>query len=113
MPWAFRDFVNEGGKNVIHDWLTSRKGRQAKADLNTFLTYLAAQDKIHESDISARRGYSGLLELRIKINRVQHRPLCFYGPRQSEITLLIMAIEKGFRLDPVTADDTAMERKKL
>lgn len=55
----------------------------------------------------------GLLELRIKVNNVQYRPLCYRGPGPREITILIGAVEKGGEFDPKNACETAFNRIEL
>jgi hypothetical protein len=112
MPWTFMDYRDAGGTNVIHDWLHGKKRNRVRADMNAFINLLSTFDTIPEKYISARCP-GAILELRIKIDRVQYRPLCFYGPVRGRITLLLMAIEKNDRLEPPNACASALQRKNL
>jgi hypothetical protein len=53
----------------------------------------------------------GLFELRIKYKNIQYRPLGCYGPGKNQVTLLMGAIEKGGKFDPLSACKTALLRK--
>jgi hypothetical protein len=54
---------------------------------------------------------AGLGEMRIKLDRVQWRPIGFFGPARSEFTILLIAKEKGGRFAPRDACSIAQKRK--
>lgn len=56
-------------------------------------------------------GCDGLVEIRFNADRVQHRPLGFYGPSRLEFTILLCAIERGGRFEPRDACNIALRRK--
>ena len=95
--WTFFDFLDMNDKSVIAKWMESLPvGAQAKIDarllqmrgieiwLPKWTKFLVGHDKI--------------IELRIPYNKVQYRPLGCYGPGQKEFTLLVGAIEKGWKI---------------
>jgi hypothetical protein len=53
----------------------------------------------------------GLVEIRFKADRVQHRPLGFYGPKRMEFTIALIAREIGDRFEPQNACEQALGRK--
>ena len=53
----------------------------------------------------------GLVEIRFKADRVQQRPLGYYGPKRGEFTLLLWAVEKNDRFSPADACTTAIQRR--
>jgi hypothetical protein len=56
--------------------------------------------------------HSGVGELRFDRNKVEYRPLVFFGPGAAEVTILIGCFKKGRVYNPRNAFDTALERRK-
>lgn len=54
-----------------------------------------------------------LIELIGRIDRIQYRPIGWYGPQPREVTLVIGAIERGGAFEPRNACRMAIERKGL
>ena len=54
----------------------------------------------------------GLVEIRFFADKVQQRPLGFYGPGRMAFTLLFWATEKGSKFVPRDACAIALKRKK-
>jgi hypothetical protein len=52
-------------------------------------------------------GYSGILEMRLKVSRRQYRPLFVFGPPRASIIFVFMAEEVGDKLVPKDAADRA------
>jgi hypothetical protein len=110
--WTFKDYVSASGRNEIHDWLNGLPVA-AKATLNVFIQNLEATPDLKEPAMKELRGHKGVYELRQKVNNVQYRPLCCYGPARREVTILIGASKKGGVWNPPKAIDTAKTRKKV
>ena len=109
--WTFLDFLEADGGNAIRAWL-QRLPQEAQATVDARLLQMAGMaPPWPEKWISSIKGYPGLIELRISCNRVQYRPLGFYGPGRLEFTLLIGTVEKGKIRKGVL--DTAAARMKL
>ena len=58
-------------------------------------------------------GYQGLGKLRFKANKIQYRPIGFFGPASGEFTLLIGAEERNQRFVPRDVPDQAVRRKAM
>jgi hypothetical protein len=109
--WTFKDYIADDGENVIRTWL-ARLPPLAKAGINTTIELLEGMDRLEMPDVKVLKGpCRGLMELRIRIESVQYRPLCWYGPGKGDVTLLVGAIEKGGRLEPLSACSTGLLRK--
>lgn len=112
MSWTVKDFVNEGGTNVIHEWLHKlSKGARSRINNRLDLMRKLPQLQMPYARVRVAEG-DGLIEIRVKAEKVQHRPLAFYGPYQGDVTLLVGAIEKNDRLMPPDACATALRRKR-
>jgi hypothetical protein len=57
--------------------------------------------------------YRDLGKLRFLADRVQHRPLGFFGPTRGDFTLLVWATERDGKWDPPGVRDTALSRMEL
>lgn len=103
--WAFYDFREERGVNIIRVWLNSLQPKAA-AKINTRLLFMRPRLAWPEQWVSSLTTWPGLLELRIVHSGVQYRPIGFYGPERLEFTLVFGAIEKGSipKRDLETAD---------
>lgn len=102
--------MTDGGRNEIHAWL-SRLSPEAKAGINATIDLLEGMDQLEMPDARKLKGRcKGLVELRIRIGNVQYRPLCCYGPGKRDVTILMGAIEKGGRFEPISACSTALMR---
>ena len=110
--WNFKVFITPRGANEIQDWL---QGLPPKVCLKirTGIKYLETE-KIWPSNLCHKIiGYEKIYELLFYYGNVQYRPLCCFGPKKKEFTLLIPAIEHGDRFEPKTAPETAVKRYKL
>lgn len=109
--WTFFDFLDERGENTIAAWLSSLPP-EAQAKIDDRLVRMAQMDRWVSPWCKFYKGYDQIVELRILINKVQYRPLGFYGPRQREFTLLIGAIERNNKISRSVLE-TAVKRKDL
>lgn len=109
--WVFKDYVTDGGENVIRSWLSGLPPG-ARARINAAIRNLEPLPELRRPYSGDLKGNcSGLIELRIPYQKVQYRPLGCYGPGRKEVTLLFGAIEKDNRLEPPSACSTALTRK--
>ena len=92
--WIFRDFLGPHGRNLIHDWL-HRLPAAVRADINARIRHLEVTEKLTRPHVGKLKGEcKGLIELRVKVDKIQYRPLACYGPERGEITLLMGATTK-------------------
>lgn len=108
------DYVDDAGDNFISAWM-SGIGARARAAINTKLEHILAQTpqlEWHKTKVAAKRkGEADLWEVKVFSDNIQWRPLGFFGPEEGTFTILVGAIERNGRLDPLTAPATAQERK--
>lgn len=100
----------------MQEWYEGQTDPDVRAEFDTKLEYLRAQpiDKWVRPYTGILRGEcSGLIEIRLKVNKVQHRPLGFYGPLRWEFTILFFATERDRRFDPRNACATALARRTV
>ena len=108
---TFRDYIDDSGRNVITEWLHDLP-MEARLEINTRIQYLEVSDQLRRPDAAMLSGKcDGLFELRIRYKGIQYRPLACHGPARAQVTLLVGAIKKGNRFEPLSACDTAQKRK--
>jgi hypothetical protein len=117
--WRFYDFTPESGRNEIRAWSTAQ-GAKFKARLNALIRHLETLDRVftRQDSVGILRKAGpchgeGLIELTITVNRIEYRPIGWYGPDARTVTLLAGAIEKGNDFVPRGACVTAVNRKRL
>jgi hypothetical protein len=62
--------------------------------------------------MSKSKEFRDFFEIRFKANNVQQRPIGYFGPGESDFTILIWAIEKGNKLLPEEWDKKANRFRK-
>lgn len=97
--WTILDYLAEDGANEIRAWIDSLPDA-ARAKIDTRIRYLEITRFWPPQYVSDRKDCDKIYELRIVSSGVQYRPLGYLGPRRSEFTLLMGAIEKGGKLQP-------------
>jgi len=117
--WTFKVFVDERGIDVIGKW---RKDLPLgdKARIRVRLAYMKTV-KIWEPPLVKKlqgKKYDPIYEIRISGDKVEYRPLGFFGPGKHEFTLVIGARKKsGIRgkpsWEPQDARETAKRRYEL
>src|SRR5215472_8337648 len=114
MPiWTFVDYVEASGRNPFAEWLAQRVPPDAKTAINNRLLQMAGSRSWPGKWVSGYEGYTGIFEARIPWNRVQYRPLFKYSITiRWQIILLNGATEKGGKLVPRSAMDTASNRRQ-
>ena len=111
--WIFKDYISERGENVIRRWLDGLPKR-ARIKIELRLRYLENVQYLNLEPQYVKQlvGYEGLYEIRVVLDNVQYRPLgCYVPGERGQFALLIGAVEKGGKLEPRDACDTAVERK--
>jgi hypothetical protein len=111
IEWAFRSFVSERGESCVHSWYEGQVPK-VRAVFDTTLKYLRDRLKWEMPYTKVLEGdCDGLVEIRFKVEKVQHRPLGFYGPLRLEFTITFFATERGGEFDPPNACENALRRK--
>ena len=116
--WRFFDFLNQGGNNEIRKWL-HEQGPTVRARVNALIQNLEKLDRVfvRPDKVGLLRkppcGGEQLIELILKVDNVQYRPIGWYGPERRNVTLLLGATESGGELVPKNACSTAIARKQL
>jgi hypothetical protein len=113
--WTFRSFISGGDRCVVQAWYDDQEP-EVKAEFDTALERLRVLpperwDWPYVGKL--RKECSGLIEIRFKVNNVQHRPLGCTGPLRLEFTILFFATERGNKIHPRSACATALRRKTL
>jgi hypothetical protein len=93
-PWAFYDFLDVRGVNLIRAWLDSLPTKVA-AKIDARIVYMRSVRVWPEQYVSALKGWPEIFELRVVSAGAQYRPICFYGPHRGEVTIVLGTIEKG------------------
>jgi hypothetical protein len=115
--WRVFCFITHRGENIMRMWLQKEKIPRTQvavfqAKLDTFerggpelspgLIFGPVAKDIYKMKIKGHKGH------------VQLRPMLCYGPSgQTEITLLVGAIEKGFKLVPVSCVTDAQQNRRV
>jgi hypothetical protein len=112
--WTFLTYVSPNGVQEVPQWYDAQSPKvQAAFDQRIRVLRQMEPHEWVEPYVKKLRGQcTGLVEIRFKADRVQHRPLGFYGPSRSEFTILLCAREIGDRFDPLDACAIALRRKK-
>jgi hypothetical protein len=114
MLWTFLELVTVGGRGVITEWY-EEMAMEAQQDFDDLLRYLAVTPR-HlwvRPQYAPISGYQGLGKLRFKANKIQYRPIGFFGPGLGQFTLLIGAEERNRKWVPRDAPDQAVRRRTI
>ena len=105
-------YVTTGGRSVVKDWYNEQSTR-VKAKFTVRLDYLLSADRMDwkREPYGNLTGSDGLGEIRFETDKVQQRPLGFFGPGDRQFTILFHAIEKGDKLKPKKSQSIAQKRK--
>ena len=112
--WRFREYIAPSGMRVIENWY-AEQADDVQAAFDAVLEYLAqrSRNEWRRPEFDKLSGkYAKLGELRFEVRNVQYRPFGFFGPGRAEFTLLIGAIKKGKKYDPLSACETALKRMR-
>jgi hypothetical protein len=91
------------GRDEVGDWIRSWR----KKNFAYVLSLLDDLQRLKKENwppsyFSLLKGKScaGLAEIRLKVDRVNYRIISFFGPRQRELTMLLIAVEKDWKFTP-------------
>lgn len=111
--WAFRSFLSERGESEVDTWYNGQAPK-IQARFDTALKYLRDQPRWEMPYARVLEAEcDGLVEIRFRVEKVQYRPLGFYGPMRLEFTITFFATEKGSEFDPPNACATGLRRKTI
>jgi hypothetical protein len=109
--WTVRGYLAVG-RSVIEEWLQGASD-DAQAKLDSRLLMLCQLELAiwkHDHAHQLHGECDGLFELKFRADRIAHRPLCCFGPRRREFTILLFATEHNNRLRPPGACASALAR---
>ncbi|MHB8890348.1 MAG: hypothetical protein ACYC46_16175 [Acidobacteriaceae bacterium] len=111
-------FVDDSGEDVVTAWLAGcrlpKLAKAIKTKLDVVVTFLENSEYITPSSYAKPlRGYADIFEIVLQVKGDPYRPLCCHGPGNHEITILVMAIERGDKFEPTNAPEVALARKTL
>ena len=110
--WTFRCYVSPSGRDMIEDWYR-RQSDEVQTAFDVVREFLEQRprDEWRRPDFDILSGKLRVLgEIRFKVDK-QYRVFGFFGPGQSEFTMLIGASKKSKNYDPRDALDTALTRR--
>jgi hypothetical protein len=111
--WTFRTYVSARGQLEVPLWYDQQTPKvQAAFDQRLrHLQQMQISEWIEPYTKRLKGECTGLVEIRFHADRVQHRPLGWFGPSPKEFTILLCAREIGDRFDPPNACKIALGRK--
>lgn len=111
--WTFRTYVSPQGDEEVTTWYAAQTPTiQAAFDQRVRNLSQMQPHEWREPYTKQLEGpCDGLVEIRFKADRVQQRPVGFYGPDRMEFTIVLMAREIGDRFEPQDACEIAQARK--
>lgn len=112
--YVFKTFITEGGDHVFDLWYRTLLP-EAQAKFDTRIEYLR-DTPAHQWNPKCAKHLTdsdGIYEIRFHADRIQYRPLGFFGPKRQDFTLAFPATEKGDKFVPKDAIEHAETRKKI
>jgi hypothetical protein len=111
--WTIRSYVSPVGNDLVRKWYDTQSfTAQAAFDTVVLLLLQRSREEWRRPEFAMLKGkYTKLGELRFDVRNVEYRPLGFFGPCQSEFTILIGATKKGRVYNPHSALDSALSRR--
>jgi hypothetical protein len=90
---------NDGQRvNAIRRWIDEQE-KPGRVAIDAQIRYLEVTREWTYREIKKRKGTKDIYELVIKANKIQYRPLGFYGPEPGQFTILLGAKEKDWELE--------------
>lgn len=113
-PWTINEFVAGNKRKIFTRWLSGldvEARERIKALIRRLrVSPIAMWSRPYVAPISSHKG---IVELRIKANNIQYRPLGCYGPGPHTFTILVGSYKKGKQWEPQNALKTADKRRPL
>jgi hypothetical protein len=109
--WTIKVYVDEKGICDFHEW-RKQIPPKARARMRNILSFMEiTKDWTRTPYFRPLTDYAGICEIRFIVQNIQYRPLGCYGPGEKEFTFLVGAKEVGRKFNPLSAPDTAIERR--
>ncbi len=115
MMWKIYEFLDNRSDGIIETWLRQQKiQKPAIALFEQKLRLLQTAGPELPPGLLAHLG-GCIYKLKVRAQGVQLRPMLCKGPIEddTEFTLLIGAVERGNRLEPIDAQDRAEENRRI
>ena len=114
--WTIKCYCNAQGRDLFDKEYTGQSAA-VRAEFRATLNGLKDQPDItgwsRPNGFDRLSGkYRELGKLRFKADRIQQRPLGFFGPEKNEFTLLVWATERDGDYHPPDVRETALKRMK-
>lgn len=110
--WDIRCYVSPRGVDEIRAWYNDQSERvQAKFQIRLRFLAQTPRSGWKREPFDLLHNCQGIGEIRFSADKVEHRPLGFFSPR-NVFTIVICAQEKNSRFVPKTACQIALARKK-
>jgi hypothetical protein len=109
--WTFKCYVSPAGRDMVDHWYC-RQSDGVQSAVDVALEYLRQRprNEWRRPDFDLLSGKMRAVgEIRLKVDK-QYRILGFFGPGQSEFTMLIGSSKKGSSYDPTNTLETALDR---
>jgi hypothetical protein len=111
--WTFRHYVSDRGVDEIRTWYDNQSAN-VRATFSSRLRFFSQNPQPNWPSkffkLLKAKPCQGLGEMRMFVDKVQHRPLCFFGENKV-LTFVICAIEKGGNFVPKNACKIGNHRK--
>lgn len=107
--WKLKSFTQADKKTpILEEWFEEQSPSVQTAFLNRMKDLIKKPGNgWNRPDVGQlRHGCSGLYEIVLKVDKVQHRPIGYYSGKE-EFTFVAFAIEKGGQFVPKNICDTA------
>jgi hypothetical protein len=113
--WNIKTYKSSGGKNDVQATYDAGT-EELKAELEVELDYLKVRGREewrrpYAAKLSKCNEFRDFFEIRFCANRVQQRPIGYFGPNGNDFTILLWATEKGGKLKPADWCSKANRRR--
>lgn len=117
MTYKIHRYTRSDGRSDVQD-AYDKGSVELKAGLDVALEYLKARDRSDwrrpkAAKLAKTQGYRDYFEIRFMADKVQQRPIGYFGPKACVFTILLWATEKGGKLQPADWYDKAERRRAL
>jgi hypothetical protein len=114
MPWKLKSLTDANDDIIVSEWLDSQTP-EVQFAFETRMKFLVAQsgggwDRPNVGQLHGK--CKGLFEIRLKVNKVQYRPIGYFSGPQ-EFTFVAFATERDGKFDPPDICKTAQARRVL
>jgi hypothetical protein len=104
------DYCSLAGNDLIANWFWDRPAA-AQTEFDVALKILSITEDWRGMPEFKSLGRDGLCEIRFKAEKVQYRPLGFFGPGAKCFSIYVASFKKGEKYNPPNAFDLAFKNK--